>query len=157
MVKVSQAAAVVAAASLPVVAFASSASAGVTVSRLAVSQGSSTVTSMSIDASKGPVQVSVTLDSHCFAAYGNGQTYGIAAVSGNPSVVTVSPASVSGLHCGDAKTFTLTGVGYGSTAVTFDPVAAAPGLQKKLGNVVVPVTVTGAGFTVSVPFLRTKK
>jgi len=139
------AATVAATASTALAGFAASASATVTVSNLQVRAGSTVVHAVTVDASKAPTSVTVKLDGHCPAAYGQGQSYGIAAISTQTSVVTVSPDSVSGLKCGStAATFALTGKSNDTTTVRFDPVASAPGLQKKLAGVTLTVTVLNA-------------
>jgi len=93
--------------------------------------------------------VTVGLDSNCLNALGNGQTFGIAASTDNSAVATVSPASFSGLQCGQTHDFTITGVGDGGATIHFDAVAK-PGLQKQTAGQSANVTVTGFG-TVNPP------
>lgn len=120
------------------------------VSHLVVTMpGSSTsVTAVAVDMQASPsgVVVDVQLDGNCPAAYGNGQEYGIAAVSSATAVATVTPASVSGYHCGSGPAaFTIVGHSNDVTTLRFDPVAANSGLQKKLRGVSITVTVTHSG------------
>ena len=99
--------------------------------------------------------VVVGLDSNCPNAVAHGQSYGIA-----PDVspyVSVSPASVSGLKCGQTATFAISGVAAtptGGIDLPFNPVNSAPGQQRKLGGTTVHVVVidtTGGGCTTDCP------
>lgn len=108
-----------------------------------VPPSTSPTTTLTIDGNVATTAVvNVKLDGNCPAVYGAGQKYGIAAISDHTAVAKVSPASKDGLKCGSAATaFTITGVGNGGADITFDPVAKTQGLQKKLGGVVLHVTV----------------
>lgn len=112
-----------------------------------VSQLQVTAATHTIDmAGTGTLSVTVKLDdTTCPTVFGAGQTYGIAAISSTPSVATVPSNTVSGLQCGGSgAAFLITGHANGTSTIRFDPVANAPGLQKKLAGVNFAVTVINA-------------
>jgi hypothetical protein len=99
----------------------------------------------------GPTSAGVTVGldpTTCLNVFNNGQTYTVAAVSGNTSTASVSPANSAALHCSTAApTFTISVTpqscaALGSTTIDFTPVAGPPGIQDKLHGTSVAVTVT---------------
>lgn len=113
--------------------------------------------SVSIDLNGGtnPVAVSVALDSKCPNALVTGHSYNIGAVVADTTVATLDKDSAGPLNCSSGAanptaSFNVEGLACGSTSVTLTPVVnpngnsdnAAPGIQRKVNPVSVPVTVT---------------
>lgn len=88
--------------------------------------------------------VTVSLDyNSCLQAFDN-KAFGLVASDDNSAAVTVSPASYSGLFCGDSRTFTLTGVANGGATIKFN-VDAPPGLEGQTAGA--QVNVSSSGFS----------
>lgn len=110
-----------------------------------------TTDAVTLDLSAGPTSttVYVGLDSSCPNAFvdpaGHGQQYAVTTTFNPTGVASVGPTDVSSLVCSSVTSFTITAVAPGVTTLSFFPVAANHGLQKKLsGPATVTVTVIGS-------------